>query len=174
MNLLKFLKRSTNRPPESPIKLRIGGIPVKEKEINSEGLDIICKYEKCRLHAYKATDGKTMVGYKHDATEKFLPGERIKTNQALYYLRMDLEEIENRLAKYRLNCNQLSALLSLIHDIGWAEFAKSKLCADLRRWNKSKLANEFESFKTTNMDRRRKEKSLFLMPGNGSKLPWLH
>lgn len=118
--------------------------------ISKNGIDLIKKFEGCRLTAYKCPSGVYTIGYGHTSGVK--KGQRITQRQAEAYLREDVAKFENGVNKYvsaPLNQNQFDALVSFSFNCGLTAFKNStlrkKLNAkdyegagkELLRWNKA-------------------------------------
>lgn len=84
------------------------------------GIDLIKKFESCRLDAYKCPAGKWTIGYGH--TEGVRAGQKISQAQAEAYLRTDLEKFEKLVAKYdnvyRWTQNEFDAMVSFAYNTG--------------------------------------------------------
>ena len=83
------------------------------------GIDLIKKYEGCRLTAYRCPAGVWTIGYGHTAGVK--QGQRITAAQAESYLRADLEKYEKKVDKYGSygwNQNEFDALVSFAYNVG--------------------------------------------------------
>lgn len=109
--------------------------------INVEALELIKEFEGIRLIAYPDPGSKNglpwTIGYGH--TKGVKRGDKITKAQAEAFLIEDLEKSEAVIKKYvkvYLNENQHGALVSLIHNIGEKQFAKSSV---LRYINEGKL-----------------------------------
>ena len=96
-------------------------------KINKRGLDLIKKYEGCRLTAYKCPAGVLTIGYGH--TDGVKAGDTITQAQADIYLQFDVENYENlvneynRNYNYKFNRNQFSALVSFAFNCGAGNLA---------------------------------------------------
>lgn len=96
-------------------------------KINKPGLDLIKKYESCRLTAYKCPAGVLTIGYGH--TDGVKAGDTITQAQADIYLQSDVENYENlvneynRNYNYKFNRNQFSALVSFAFNCGAGNLA---------------------------------------------------
>lgn len=117
------------------------------------GIDLITAHEGCVLHAYPdpATGGAPWTcGFGH--TKGVHPGMVISHDQAVQFLREDLEEVEHQvwgLVQYPLSQNEFDALVSLVFNIGVGNFTKSTLLRKVNahdmfgasqeflRWNKA-------------------------------------
>ena len=114
------------------------------------GINLIKKYEGCRLKAYKCPAGLWTIGYGH--TKGVKKGQKITQKQAERYLKEDLQVYEKsveKAVKVTLNQNQFDALISFVYNCGAAAFRNSTLLkklnagdykgasAEFPRWNKS-------------------------------------
>lgn len=96
-------------------------------KINKAGLDLIKKYEGCRLTAYKCPAGVLTIGYGH--TDGVKAGDTITQAQADIYLQFDVGNYENlvneynRNYNYKFNRNQFSALVSFAFNCGAGNLA---------------------------------------------------
>ena len=88
--------------------------------ISNKGLDLIKKFEGCRLKAYKDPAGVWTIGWGH--TKGVKAGDEITQEQADKLLRDDLAVYEAKVDKYddkyRWNQNQFDALVSFAYNIG--------------------------------------------------------
>ncbi len=89
-------------------------------KISQKGIDLIKKFEGCRLDSYKCSAGKWTIGYGH--TAGVTAGQKISQAQAEAYLRADLEKFEKLVAKYdnvyRWTQNEFDALVSFAYNTG--------------------------------------------------------
>ena len=96
-------------------------------KISKRGLDLIKKYEGCRLTAYKCPAGVLTIGYGHADGVK--AGDTITQAQADLYLQNDVVNYENlvneynRNYNYKFNRNQFSALVSFAFNCGAGNLA---------------------------------------------------
>ena len=83
------------------------------------GIDLIKKYEGCRLDAYKCPAGVWTIGYGH--TGDVQPGQKITQAQAEAILRVDLEKFEKKVEKYysryRWRQNEFDAMVSFAFNL---------------------------------------------------------
>lgn len=88
--------------------------------ISNKGLDLIKKFEGCRLKAYKDPAGVWTIGWGH--TKGVKAGDEITQEQADKLLRDDLAVYETKVDKYdnkyHWNQNQFDALVSFAYNIG--------------------------------------------------------
>lgn len=88
-------------------------------KISQRGIDLIKKFEGCRLTAYKDAVGVWTIGYGHTANVK--QGMKITSEQAEELLKKDVEKFEKQVdkySKYGFNQNQFDALVSFAFNIG--------------------------------------------------------
>ena len=95
---------------------------------SQKGIDLIKKFEGCRLDAYKCPAGVWTIGYGH--TAEVACGQKISPAQAEDYLRADLEKYEKKVEKYesryRWTQNEFDAMVSFAYNLGSID----KLTAD--------------------------------------------
>lgn len=88
--------------------------------ISSTGLDLIKKFEGCRLTAYQDSIGIWTIGYGHTSGVK--SGQTITQSQADAYLKEDCSSAEKSVNsynnKYNWNQNQFDALVSFTFNCG--------------------------------------------------------
>jgi len=138
--------------------------------INKAGLDIIKEFEELRLEAYLCPAGVPTIGWGHTRGVKL--GQTITEEQAEGFLLEDTHEAElaiQRLVHTPLTQNQFDALVSLVFNIGIANFKSSTLLKKLNTGDTVGTANEFNKWvyskkiKLRGLVRRRdKERLLFL------------
>ena len=140
--------------------------------ISQNGIDLIKRFEGCRLEAYKCPAGVWTIGYGHTAGVK--KGDKISQELAEVYLKKDLyircTQVSN-LVKVPLTQNQFDALLSLEYNIGITYFKSSTLLRLLNQGKYNDAANQFDRWVYANkkklaglVKRRAAEKALFLKP----------
>ncbi len=85
---------------------------------SQKGIDLIKKFEGCKLKAYKCPAGIWTIGYGHTAGVK--EGQTITQKQADNFLVLDLKIYENHVnnLKLPLNQNQYDALVSFTYNCG--------------------------------------------------------
>lgn len=118
--------------------------------INNTTIKGICNFEGLVLTAYKCPAGVWTIGYGH--TKGVKRGQRITKEQAVEYLKQDIQPIINYLNKLNVckTQGQFGALVSFIFNLGVGNFQKSTLykyikqnksddmiCAQFMRWTKS-------------------------------------
>lgn len=88
--------------------------------ISNVGLNLIKKYEGCRLTAYKDAVGIWTIGYGH--TRGVKEGQTITPEQADDFLRFDLENAEKHVTAYdsiyHFSQSQFDALVSFTYNCG--------------------------------------------------------
>lgn len=88
--------------------------------ISNNGLNLIKKFEGCKLTAYKDSIGVPTIGYGHTNGVKI--GQTITQTQADNFLRADCSKAENAvnsyMSKYNWNQNQFDALVSFTFNCG--------------------------------------------------------
>ena len=134
-------------------------------KISEKGLNIIKKYEGCRLKAYKDPVGIWTIGIGH--TKGVREGQTITQAQADEFLQEDVAWAEKAVAKYdsiyHWNQNQFDALVSFAFNVGSID----QLTANGTRTigtisNKIPLYNKASGKVLTGLMRRRaEEKALF-------------
>lgn len=151
---------------------------------NEAGLQLIKKWESCRLVAYKDSGGVLTIGWGHTSAAgepKVLPRMKITQQEADDILARDLATFEAAVAKHitaDLNENQFSACVSLCYNIGPGNFAKSSVA---RFINAGRMADAADAFALWNRDdgkvlaglikRRADEAALFLKEDGKTEAP---
>lgn len=136
---------------------------------SKKGLDLIKKYEGCRLIAYKCPSGVYTIGYGHTSGVK--KGQKISLKQAESFLKEDIKKFENGVKKHvsaPLNQNQFDSLVSFSFNCGLSALKGSTLLKKLNAKDYKGAAKEFLRWNKANgvvlegLKRRRKaEKALF-------------
>ncbi len=89
-------------------------------KISNKGLELIKRFEGCRLAAYQDSGGVWTIGYGH--TKGVKKGQTITQEQANSFLVEDCGKAESRVnkyqSKYNFNQNQYDALVSFAFNIG--------------------------------------------------------
>ena len=95
-----------------------------------EGLELIRRFEGCRLAAYKpvATEKYYTIGYGHYGAD-VTKGMSITAERAEQLLRQDVRPIEKALNRLGVNFrqNQFDALVSWCYNLGLGSFAQSTM-----------------------------------------------
>lgn len=135
---------------------------------SQNGIDLIKKFEGCRLTAYRCAAGKWTIGYGH--TAGVVAGQSITQEQAESLLIDDLEKFELNVMKfnsiYHWNQNEFDALVSFAFNLG----SINELVKNGSR-TKEEIANKIPAYNKAAgkvlsglIDRRAEEKALFLKP----------
>lgn len=138
---------------------------------SQKGINLIKKFEGCRLEAYKCPAGIWTIGYGH--TKGVKDGQIITQEQAEEFLREDLRIFEQAVescVKVPLSQNQFDALVSFCYNCGNGALKTSTL---LRLLNEGKYKDASEQFLRWNKAggkvlagltrRREEERELFLL-----------
>lgn len=143
-------------------------------KINNKGLELIKKYEGCRLLAYKCPAGVWTIGYGH--TQDVKSGMAITKVDAERLLLQDLKRFEEgveALVKVPLTSNQFSALVSFAFNCGLAALRSSTLLKKLNVGDLNGAAREILRWDKVNKKpvegltkRRKEEQKLFLTKDN--------
>ena len=138
--------------------------------ISQTGIDLIKQFEGLRLEAYQCSAGVWTIGWGHTSGVK--QGDKITTEQALDFLRSDLEKFENainNLVTVKLNQNQYDALVSFVFNIGINAFKQSTMLKFLNNNSFPLAAGQFDRWIKSHgkvleglVKRRKAEKELFL------------
>lgn len=139
-------------------------------QTSNTGIELIKRFEGCRLNAYQDSVGVWSIGYGH--TKNVKKGMLITQDQADKFLKEDLKVYENYVktyVSYNINQNQFDALVSFTYNVGGGNLQKSTLLVYLNQGKITFAANEFDKWtyaggkKLTGLVNRRKaEKELFL------------
>jgi lysozyme len=141
------------------------------REINKAGIDLVKRFEGCKLAAYKCPAGVWTIGYGHTGDVK--EGMRITPHQADVILDYDLgrfaKAIHSRFPS--LNENQYAACVSLAFNIGVTRFLSSTLAKRIAAKDFDGAADEFLRWDKAGgkvlaglVRRRIAERDLFLTP----------
>ncbi len=138
--------------------------------ISKKGIDLIKRFEGCRLKAYKCPAGVWTIGYGH--TNNVRPDDIITQNDAEELLKRDLKVHEDnvkRVVKIALTQNQFDALVSFEYNVGYGAFANSTLLKLLNAGNYNGASKQFERWVYAGdrvleglVKRRKAERELFL------------
>ncbi len=98
------------------------------RAINKDGLDLIKRWEGCKLTAYICPAGVLTIGYGSTGSH-VKKGMTITQEQAEELLRSDLRRFEDGVAKLApiATENQYSAMVSFAFNVGLANFEESTL-----------------------------------------------
>lgn len=132
------------------------------------GINLIKKFEGCKLTAYLCPAGVWTIGYGH--TEGVKKGDKITQDKAEELLKQDLSKFEDALNSYgfAISQNQFDALISFIFNIGISAFRTSTMFKYLRKNQYVAAADQFNKWVYVNhkpskgLERRREaERALF-------------
>ena len=91
------------------------------RKINKSGLNLIKKYEGCRLTSYICPAGILTIGYGHTGKD-VKPNQTITKKKAISLLKKDLARFERHVQSYNYiyewTDNEFSALVSFAYNIG--------------------------------------------------------
>ena len=91
------------------------------RKINKSGLNLIKKYEGCRLTSYICPAGVLTIGYGHTGKD-VKPNQTITKKKAISLLKKDLARFERHVQSYNYiyewTDNEFSALVSFAFNIG--------------------------------------------------------
>lgn len=108
-------------------------------KLNDQGIDLIKKFEGCRLDAYLDVAGIPTIGWGTVGTDIHL-GLSWTQEDCDKILIADLDHVQSQVKKVLqvdLTDNEFSAICSLIYNIGIGNFKKSTLldCLNEREWD---------------------------------------
>ena len=124
-------------------------------QISVEGIELIKKFEGCKLEPYRCSANVLTQGYGH--TKTVVEGQSWSQDHAEEMLMLDLQEFEQvvrELITVDLNKNQFSALVAFTFNVGRGNLATSTLRKvllaekydeapdQIRRWNKATVNGE--------------------------------
>lgn len=113
--------------------------------ISSKGIELIKRFEGCRLRAYKCPAGVLTIGYGH--TNNVRPDDVITQEEAEELLKRDIKVHEDnvtRLVKVPLTQGQFDALVSFEFNVGYGALANSTLLKMLNTGNYDAAAKQFK------------------------------
>ncbi len=155
--------------------LNFGEITMK---ISQNCIDLIKKWEGCKLSAYRCPAGVWTIGYGttvYPDGRKVQIGDRITDQQAEGFLLYECQEKANAIAQLisvEINQNQFDALVSFAYNVGIGAFKNSTLrrklnqkdyegaASEFKRWNKATINGVKQVLKGLT-DRRKDEELLF-------------
>lgn len=142
--------------------------------ISNEGVNLITKWEGCKLVAYKDGGGVWTIGYGHTSAAGAPPvraGMRITQDEAIRIFKNDIVKYEDAVTKVLNKTpsqNQFDAMVSLCYNIGPTAFQNSTL---VKKFNQGDFIGASKAFMSWVKDngkvvkglenRRKSEKSLF-------------
>lgn len=138
---------------------------------SDQGVDLIKRFEGCRLQAYRCPAGVWTIGFGHTGTD-VTEGQRITAEEADRLLREDLAHIERRvrqLVTAPLTQNQFDAIVSFAYNVGLGALERSTLLKRLNTQDHRAAAAQFGLWTKASgrelpglVRRRRAERDLFL------------
>lgn len=144
-------------------------------KINQAGIDLIKRFETCKLEAYLCPAGIPTIGWGHVGLTTNMPvkfGEKITQAWADKLLSNDLNDFCKAVSEavtVPLTENQFSALVCLCYNIGAGAFKKSTLVKKLNKGDSVGASQEFLRWNKAGgkvlkglTTRREAEKALFL------------
>jgi lysozyme len=145
--------------------------------LNQASLDLIKRWEGCKLKAYKCSAGVWTVGYGLTTSAGFIevgPDTTITQSEADWYLEKTIEKF---LAEIKpaitapINENELGAFTSLAYNIGPTAFRKSSALRHFNAGNKDRVPTSIRMWRKAGgkvvkglVSRREAEVDLFLAP----------
>lgn len=147
-------------------------------KIGKSGLELIKKFEGCKLRAYKCPAGVWTIGWGH--TGDVYEGQTITQDQADRLLEYDMGKYEEKVEKYEetyhWNQNEFDALVSFAYNVGSIDqlTAKGARSRDVIA-DKLLLYNRGGGQVLAGLTKRRKaERELFLLPiEETAQLGWI-
>lgn len=137
-------------------------------KISDQGLQLLKKFEGCKLIAYWDVNGYS-IGYGHHGDD-VTAGMKITQKEAEAYLKKDVAKFEKavNVLKYTFNQNQFDALVDFAYNCGVGNL--KKLTADSSR-TLSEISGKIPAYCKANgvalaglVNRRRAEQALFNKP----------
>lgn len=124
------------------------------RQINKAGLELLKKFEGCKLTAYKDVGGILTIGYGHTGPD-VTTGLTVTPEHATDLLKKDLERfcqgVESKLSRHvMLNDNQFSALVCFAYNVGVGAFGLSTLCHRINANDVSDLRGCWEAWNHVN------------------------
>lgn len=144
-------------------------------KLSTNGLNLIKKFEGCRLTAYKPVSSERYytIGYGHYSASIY-KGQQISQATAEQFLKNDVEAFANgvsKMVKVAINQNQFDALVSFAYNLGLTNLETSTLLKFVNQKKFANAADEFDKWIYSNgkvlaglVTRRAAEKALFLKP----------
>lgn len=139
---------------------------------SQEGIDLIKKFEGCKLYIYLDPVGIATAGYGHTAGLTVgMVGNPISQAQADQWLREDLEKFEKKVGKYddiyHWKINEFSAMVSFCYNIGNIDGLTAKGTRSKEQIAQAMLGYNKAKGKVLNglTKRRQAERELFIKGG---------
>ena len=116
------------------------------RNIPQQAIDLVQRFEGCKLTRYNDAVGKPTIGYGHlcNANDNLF---EITEDEALSLLHTDLQIAANavlRLTKVALSDNQFSALTDFVYNLGSGLYQSSTLRTVINRGDLSEVAFQFK------------------------------
>ena len=147
-------------------------------KISQNGINLVKRFEGCRLTAYKpvAAEKYWTIGYGHYGPD-VQKGQKITQGKAEQLLKSDLVRYENNVmkfnAKYHWNQNEFDALVSFAYNTGSinqlvknGKRSRAEIAEKILEYNKGADGEELGGLKK----RRQAEQELFLRPVVAAKV----
>jgi len=114
------------------------------RQINQAGLDLIKRFEGCKLSAYRCPANIPTIGYGHTGPDVQM-GLTITAERAEELLRADLSKFERGVASAATNPNdnQFAAMVSLAFNIGLGNFLRSSVLSNHNDGDQLSAAHSF-------------------------------
>lgn len=108
--------------------------PITPPSCNANGRELIKRFEKCRLKAYRDAAGVPTIGWGqtgHNIVDGLVWSQEQADAAFDKHLHEEVEIPLDRLIRYDLSSNQFSALCCFVYNIGVGNFAKSAVLRDI-------------------------------------------
>ncbi|MEG0237934.1 MAG: lysozyme [Cetobacterium sp.] len=138
-------------------------------KISQKGIELIKKFEGCKLESYKCPAGIWTIGY--GTTKGITSGMKITKEKAEELLKLDVEKFEKsvlKLVKVDLNQSQFDALVSFTYNLGEGNLSSSTLLKKLNNRDYYGASEEFQRWNKAGVKvlnglikRRESERNLF-------------
>lgn len=142
-------------------------------KISNNCIELVKKYEGCKLTAYKCPAGVWTIGFGHTGKVNGVPvgsGMKITQAEAVNILKQDLERFEAKVqkydSKYHWNQNEFDALTSFAFNVGSID-----QLTGMGVRNRNEIAAAITRYSKANgetlpglLRRREEEKALFIKP----------
>jgi lysozyme len=168
--MLGLPHRPKGHDPYSGWLTLVSNTPPTNYRTSQEGIDLIKRWEGCRLKAYRCPAGVWTIGYGH--THSAMDGLCITYDRAEELLKQDLQRFEKAittLVRIPLTQNHFDALTSFVYNVGIEAFRNSTLLKLLNQKNYLLAADQFDRWTKVGkktlpglVGRRKEEKQLFL------------
>ena len=145
--------------------------------LNQASLDLIKRWEGCKLKAYKCSAGVWTVGYGFTTSAGFIevgPDTKITQAEADWYFEKTIEKFLAEITPAitaPINENELGAFTSLAYNIGPTMFRKSSALRHFNSGNKDRVPTSIRMWRKAGgkvvkglINRREAEVDLFLTP----------